>query len=135
MAPTPPTATRSPLRTRLDQLTHIRILRDVPECKRTRSCCGVPKTLIADDESRELDYAPARLEMKVHDLPKYACSKCRDGVVSPLVPPKPVPGGIDRAGLVSFVVVSKFADHFPLYRLEGILARHGMYLSRSKLCD
>jgi hypothetical protein len=33
------------------------------------------------------------------------------------------------------VVVSKFADHLPLYRLEDILTRHGVYLSRSTLCD
>jgi transposase len=65
-------------------------------------------------------------------LPKYACPKCRDGVVSPPVPPKPISGGIAGAGLVSFVVVSKFADHLPLYRLEDILTRHGVYLSRSR---
>ena len=68
-------------------------------------------------------------------LPKYACPKCRDGVASPPVPPKPVPGGIAGAGLVSFVIVSKFADHLPLYRLEDILTRHGVFLSRSTLCD
>ena len=73
--------------------------------------------------------------MKVHVLPKYACPKCRDGVASPPVPPKPIPGGIAGAGLVSFVVVSKFADHLPLYRLEDILTRHGVFLSRSTLCD
>ena len=75
------------------------------------------------------------LEVKVHVLPKYACPKCRDGVASPPVPPKPIPGGIAGPGLVSFVVVSKFADHLPLYRLEDILTRHGVYLSRSTLCD
>jgi hypothetical protein len=31
--------------------------------------------------------------------------------------------------------MSKFADHLPLYRLEDILTRHGVYLSRSTLCD
>ena len=65
----------------------------------------------------------------------YACPKCRDGVASPPVPPKPIPGGIAGAGLVSFVVVSKFADHLPLYRLEDILTRHGVFLARSTLCD
>jgi transposase len=134
-APKPPTATHSPRRTRLDHLTHIRIPHDVPECEKTCSCCGGPKTLIGEDESRELDFIPAKMEVKVHVLPKYACPKCRDGVVSPPVPPKPVPAGIAGAGLVSFVVVSKFADHLPLYRLEDILTRHGVYLSRSTLCD
>jgi transposase len=129
------TATRSPRRTRLDHLPHIRIPHDVPESEKTCSCCGGSKTHIGDDESRELDFIPARLEVKVHVLPKYACPKCRDGVVSPPVPPKPIAGGIAGAGLVSFVITSKFADHLPLYRLEDILTRHGLFLSRSTLCD
>ena len=126
---------RSPRRTRLDHLPHIRIPHDVPEAEKTCSCCGGPKTRIGEDESRELEFIPARLEVKVHVLPKYACPKCRDGVVSPPVPPKPIPGGIAGAGLVSFVIVSKLADHLPLYRLEDILTRHGVFLSRSTLCD
>jgi hypothetical protein len=65
----------------------------------------------------------------------YACSKCHDGVASPPVPPKPTPGGMAGPGLVAFVIVSKFADHLPLYRLEDILTRHGVFLSRSTLCD
>jgi transposase len=129
-----PTA-RSPRRTRLDHLPHIRIPHDVPEAEKTCSCCGGPKTRIGEDESRELDFIPARLEVKVHVLPKYACPKCRDGVTSPPVPPKPIPGGIAGAGLVSYVIVSKLADHLPLYRLEDILTRHGVFLSRSTLCD
>ncbi len=84
----PSTATRSPRRTRLDHLPHIRIPHDVPEAEKTCSCCGGPKTRIGEDESRELDFIPARLEVKVHVLPKYACPKCRDGVVSPPVPPE-----------------------------------------------
>ncbi len=75
------------------------------------------------------------MEVNVHVLPKYACPRCRDGVASPPVPPKPIPGGIAGAGLVSFVVVSKCADHLPLYRLEDILTRYGVYLPRSTLCD
>jgi transposase len=131
----PPKAARPPRRTRLDHLPHIRIEHDLPESETTCSCCGGPKHRIGEDISRELDFIPAQLEVKVHVLPKYACPKCRDGVASPPVPPKPVPGGIAGAGLVAFVVVSKFADHLPLYRLEDILTRHGVFLSRSTLCD
>jgi transposase len=134
-APQRSTAARSPRRTRLDHLPHIRILHDVPEEEKTCSCCCGPQTRIGEDESRELDFIPAQLEVKVHVLPKYACSKCRDGVASPPVPPKPIPGGIAGAGLVSFVITSKFADHLPLYRLEDILMRYGVFLSRSTLCD
>jgi transposase len=134
-APPRPRPARSPRRTRLDHLPHIRIEHDLTEQEKTCSCCGGPKQRIGEDESRELEFIPARLEVKVHVLPKYACPKCRDGVASPPVPPKPVPGGMAGPGLVAFVVVSKFADHLPLYRLEDILTRHGVYLSRSTLCD
>jgi len=122
-------------RNSLDHLPHIRIEHDLPEAEKTCSCCGELKRRIGEDLSRELEFIPAKLEVRVHVLPKYACSKCRDGVASPPVPPKPVPGGIAGPGLVSFVVVSKFADHLPLYRLEDILFRHGVSLSRSTLCD
>jgi transposase len=131
----PPKPARPPRRTRLDHLPHIRIEHDLPEGEKTCSCCGGPKQKIGEDLSRELDFTPAQLNVKVHVLPKYACPKCREGVASPPVPPKPIPGGIAGAGLVAFVVVSKFADHLPLYRLEDILTRHGVFLARSTLCD
>jgi transposase len=143
LAPTPdddtasprPRPARTPRRARFEHLPHIRIEHDLTLAEKTCSCCGAPKVRIGEDESRELEFIPARLEVRVHVLPKYACSKCRDGVASPPVPPKPTPGGMAGPGLVAFVVVSKFADHLPLYRLEDILTRHGMFLSRSTLGD
>jgi transposase len=134
-APPRPRPARSSRRARFDHLPHIRIEHDLTEEEKTCACCGGSKQRIGEDESRELEFIPARLEVKVHVLPKYACPKCRDGVASPPVPPKPTPGGMAGPGLVAFVVVSKFADHLPLYRLEDILTRCGVYLSRSTLCD
>ena len=130
-----PRPARTPRRARFEHLPHVRIEHDLTEAEKTCSCCGAPKARIGEDESRELEYIPARLEVRVHVLPKYACSKCRDGVASPPVPPKITPGGMAGPGLVAFVVVSKFADHLPLYRLEDILTRHGVHLSRSTLGD
>jgi transposase len=130
-----PKTPRSHRRTSLDHLPHHRIQHDVPEDEKICSCCGGAKQCIGEDLSRVLDFTPAKLEVTVHVLPKYACPKCRDGVASPPVPPKLIPGGIAGPGLVSFVVVSKCADHLPLYRLEDILTRYGVYISRSTLCD
>ena len=134
-APTRSAPARSPRRARFEHLPQIRIEHDIPESDKTCPCCGDPRQRIGEDESRVLEFIPARLEVHVHVLPKYACPKCRDGVASPPVPPKPIPGGMAGPGLVSFVVVSKFSDHLPLYRLEDILTRHGVYLARSTLCD
>jgi transposase len=130
-----PKAARPPRRNALDHLPHNRIEHDIPEAEKTCPCCGGGKHRIGEDLSRELEFTPAKLEVNVHVLPKYACPKCREGVASPPVPPKPIPGGLAGPGLVAYVLVGKFADHLPLYRLEDILTRHGVHLSRSTLCD
>jgi transposase len=130
-----PKTARPARRTTLDHLKHNRIEHDLPEDEKICPCCGGAKHRIGEDLSRELEFTPAKLEVNVHVLPKYACPKCRDGVASPPVPPKPIPRGIAGPGLVAYVLVSKFSDHLPLYRLEDILIRHGVHLSRSTLCD
>jgi hypothetical protein len=38
-------------------------------------------------------------------------------------------------GLLAQVITSKYADHLPLYRQEEILARQGLNVTRSTLCD
>jgi transposase len=134
-SPERPKAARSQRRTTLDHLKHNRIEHDLPEAEKTCPCCGGAKHRIGEDLSRELEFTPAKLEVNVHVLPKYACPKCRDGVASPPVPPKPIPRGMAGPGLVAYVLVSKFPDHLPLYRLEDILIRHGVHRSRSTLCD
>ena len=95
-----PKAARPRGRNSLDHLPHNRVEHDLPEAEKTCPCCGGAKQRIGEDLSRELEYTPAKLEVNVHVLPKYACPKCRDGVASPPVPPKPVPGGIAGPGLV-----------------------------------
>jgi transposase len=118
-----------------DHLPQVRINHDVPEAEKTCSHCGEPKTRIGEDEARVLEFIPAHFELQVHVLPKYACSRCRNGVTAPATPSRPLSGCIAGASLLAGVVVSKFSDHLPLYRLEDISIRHGLYLPRSTLCD
>jgi hypothetical protein len=65
---------------------------------------------------------------------KYACPHCHDGVVEAPAPPQAVEKSLAGKGLLAHVVVSKYAHHLPLHRLEGMFARHGVQLSRSTLC-
>lgn len=118
-----------------DQLPQVRFEHDVPEADKICAHCGEAKACIGHDESRVLEFIPARFELHVHVLPKYACSHCCDGVVAPDGPQRPVSGCIAGAGLLAEVVVSKFAEHLPLYRFEDISTRYGLYLPRSTLCD
>ncbi len=79
---------------------------------------------IGEDITRELELQPTKLEAHIHVRPKYACRCCKEGVCAAPLPPRPIPGGIAGPGLVSEVIVSKFGDHLPLYRLEDILVRY-----------
>jgi transposase len=118
-----------------DRLPQVRIEHDVPEADKVCAHCGEPKARIGEDAARVLEFIPARFELHVHVLPKYACSHCRDGVVTPETPPRPLSGCIAGAGLLAQVIVSKFAEHLPLYRFEDISTRYGLHLPRSTLCD
>jgi transposase len=142
LPPEPPVrdhkATAKPRRSRkpdYDQLPQVRIPHDIPEADKICTHCGEAKTCIGEDEARVLQFIPARFELQIHVLPKYACSRCRDGVVAPETPQRPVSGCIAGAGVLAQVVVSKFAEHLPLYRFEDISTRYGLYLPRSTLCD
>ncbi|MCP4308811.1 MAG: IS66 family transposase [Gammaproteobacteria bacterium] len=97
--------------------------------------CGRTMDRIGEDVTRELEYVPPKLQAHIHVRPKYACRRCKDGVSAAVLPPRPIPGGIAGPGLITEVIVSKFGDHLPLYRLEDILTRYGVYISRSTMCD
>lgn len=63
-----------------DHLPQIRVEHDVPDAEKVCSHCGEPKARIGEDQARVLEFIPAHFELHVHVLPKYACSRCRDGV-------------------------------------------------------
>jgi len=119
----------------LSKLPHYRHELDLSPAEKTCSCCGRVKDCIGKDETKILDYVPAKLEVHVHVRPKYACRYCKDGVVSPPPPERPIARGIAGPGLIAQIVVSKFGDHQPLYRQEDFFARHGLHIARSTQCD
>ena len=119
----------------LDKLPHFRHEHDLSEADKQCSGCGRAKDRIGQDESRVLEYVPAKLEVHVYVRPKYACRYCKDGVVSPPPPVRPIARGIAGPGLIAQIVVAKFGDHLPLYRQEDFFTRHGLHIPRSTLCD
>ncbi len=119
----------------LEKLPHYRHELDLSAAEKTCSGCGRTKDRIGQDETKILDYVPAKLEVHVHVRPKYACRYCKDGVVSPPPPERPIARGIAGPGLIAQIVVSKFGDHQPLYRQEDFFVRHGLHIARSTQCD
>ncbi|SUZ33297.1 hypothetical protein ROE7235_03066 [Roseibaca ekhonensis] len=51
------------------------------------------------------------------------------------MPSRPIERGRPGLGLLAHVLVSKYADHLPLYRLSQIFEREGLNLDRSTLAD
>ena len=96
-------------------------------------CHGEMKK-IGEDVTETLEYVPASFLVIETVRPKFACSKCQEGVVTAPLPPRPIEKGRPGPGLLAQVVVSKYADHLPLYRQEQIYERQGVELSRSTLC-
>jgi hypothetical protein len=67
--------------------------------------------------------------------PKYACRACPGTLVQAAAPPRLIEGGLPTEALIAHVIVSKYADHLPLYRQAQIYARDGLALDRSTLAD
>ena len=79
-------------------------------------CCGGALHVIGEDVSERLDRIPAKLKVIVTRRPKYACRSCTDGVVQASAPARLIIGGLPTEAFVADVLVSKYADHMPLYR-------------------
>ena len=88
---------------------------------------------IGEDRSERLDIVPAQLRIIVTVRPKYACRGCADGVKQAPSPAWIIEGGLPTEGTIAHVLVSKYADHLPLYRQSQILARSGIDIHRATL--
>ena len=98
-------------------------------------CCAGILHRIGEDVSERLDVVPAQVRVMVIRRPKYACRSCEDVVVQAPAPARLIEGGLPTDATVAQVLVSKYADHLPLYRQAQILARQGVTLDRSTLAD
>ena len=89
--------------------------------------------MIGADVSERLDIIPAQFRVIVTRRPKYACRSCEGGIVQAPAPAHRIPGGMSTEATVAHVIVSKYADHLPLYRQAQIYSRQGINLDRSTL--
>lgn len=150
-APTPPPAPTTPSapkpsvnghgRRRLPaDLPRQRIVHDLPDSEKPCPCCGQARCVIGEEVSEQLEYIPARVKVLQHVQIKYACKACEKNAQHPQItlaekPLAPIEKGLAGPGLLSYVIVSKYGDHLPLYRLERIFERHRIDIARSTMCD
>ena len=102
------------------------------ELESTICACGCAMKRIGEDVAEKLDYTPGSFTVERHVRGKWACSKCETLIQAP-VPAHVIDKGIPTAGLLAQVLVSKYADHAPLYRQEPMFGRAGLAIPRSTL--
>jgi transposase len=124
-----PRAGRQPLPDHLPRIEH----RHEPESC-TCGKCGSDLVKIGEDISEQLDVEPARFFVHRHIRPQYACRPCETITAAP-IPAAVIDGGMAAVGLYVWVIIGKYLDHLPLYRLEQIAARDNVILSRTTLAE
>jgi len=110
-----------------------RIEYELSEAERACPQCAQTMPRIGEEVSGHLEYVPATLKVIEESRAKYAC-RCGAAVKTAAKPPQPIEKGLAGASLLAQVAVSKYADHCPLHRQEGIFRRHGVELSRKTMC-
>ena len=129
-----PTRTSKPRKANRGSLPkHLPRIEDVIEPERTVCECGHERHIIGEDVSERLDIVPAQFRVIVTRRPKYACRSCEGGIVQAPAPAHLIPGGMPTEATVAHVIVSKYADHLPLYRQAQIYSRQSIDLDRSTL--
>lgn len=110
--------------------------REVVEHPAPGTCpsCGGSLRPLGEDVTEILDWVPGRFRVVRHIRPKCSCRLCEAICQAPALS-LPIRRGRAGPGLLAHVLVSKYADHLPLYRQAEIMAREGVELSRSTLAD
>ena len=94
--------------------------------------CGGGLRHFGDDISEQLEYVPECFKVIRHVRPKFTCTGC-DRVVEAPAPSRPIERGLAAPSLLAHVIVSKYADHLPLFRQSEIYARQGVEIPRSTM--
>jgi len=118
-----------------EHLERVEIILDIPEEDKLCPETGKPLKRIGWEISEKLEYRPGRLLVNVYKRPKYASpdngSSGEVGVITAPMPDHPIEKCKADLGLLSQVIVSKFADHLPLYRQDSIFEREGVSIPRA----
>lgn len=91
---------------------------------------------IGEKRTEVLDYIPGKITKTVLVRSQYKLAEEEKIVIAEL-PPLPIPRGNANASLLAFIIVSKYVNHLPFYRIAQILERdgNGIKIAESTLID
>jgi transposase len=127
---------RSPLPEHLERRE---VVHDLTESERLCPCCGRSRACIGEQTAEQIDLEPAKFFVLRTVKKSYACRHCDPATVpseqriqtAGPAQVRPIAKGLCGPGLLAHVVTAKFADHTPVHRLTGQLARSGVTIASS----
>jgi transposase len=131
---------RSPLPEHLERRE---VVHDLTDAEKLCPCCGRSRECIGEQTAEQLDLEPAKFFVLRTRKKSYACRHCNRAKASeeqhvqtagPLNV-GPIPRGLCGPGLLAHAITAKFADHVPVHRYSGQLARSGVNVAASTLGD
>jgi transposase len=126
-----------------EHLERREVIHDLTAAEQLCPCCGRPRVCIGTQTAEQLDLEPARFFVLRTLKKSYACPHCDPEQVpaeqrlQTAGPAEvgPLARSLCGPGLLAHAITAKFADHLPLHRLAGQLARSGVTIARSTLGD
>lgn len=107
---------------------------DLPEEEKVCKETGERLVQIGEEVSHKLAHQPGSYYIKEIIRPKYALPKREEaGIFTASLPDSLLPRCRADESLLAEIITKKFADHLPLYRIEEILKREGIKISRKLL--
>lgn len=97
--------------------------------------CQLETHFLATVVTRQLEHLVGSLRVLEHRQEVRSCNRCKQYVATAEKPLAPIPGSYAAPSLLSFLIVSKFLDGLPLYRIRKIFLRDGVPIPRSTLSD
>jgi transposase len=88
---------------------------------------------IGVEVSEQLDIIPQQIRVIRHERVKYACKRCDHALKVAPVPLRIIPKGLFTEAALAWIILSKFMDALPLYRIAALLRRFGGDISRNTL--
>lgn len=117
-----------------DHLPRTEEVVDLPEEEKVCEKCGKELKYTGDAVTEILEYKPAQVYVRRILRHKYVCNCCKENCKEATLD-RVIPRSKCGDSLLAALIISKYADHLPLYRQEKMFARHKIYLSRKVMCD
>jgi len=132
-----PKEKRHPKRKKPSDKMNLEVVRKEHEIKdkEDKMCgkCDIELKKFGEDQNEEIVYIPATLKVRQHARFKYVCPKCEGNIKSAPKPLQIIPKSYAGVSLLAHIILSKYADHLPLYRQCQIFERFGAEFSRKTL--